>query len=108
MTEKNGKYIVFCANVKHLQEMQKQSKKWFHAIDPEYHCYTVYADSSDSDREFEKFQTDSSDHLKLLYCIDMLNEGVHVRGISGVILFRPTVSPIIYKHLLCVALWARA
>lgn len=28
----------------------------------------------------------------------MLNEGVHVEGISGVILFRPTISPIIYKQ----------
>ena len=28
----------------------------------------------------------------------MLNEGIHVDGISGVILFRPTVSPIVYKQ----------
>ncbi len=50
------------------------------------------------DRVFADFKTDTGDRLKLLFCIDMLNEGVHVEGISGVILFRPTISPIIYKQ----------
>ena len=36
----------------------------------------------------------------------MLNEGGHVAGISGVILFRPTVSPIIYKQQIGRALTA--
>ena len=50
------------------------------------------------DKVFADFKTDTGDRLKLLFCIDMLNEGVHVEGISGVILFRPTISPIIYKQ----------
>lgn len=40
---------------------------------------------------------DDSSHLRLIYCIDALNEEIHLDDISGVILFRPTVSPIIYK-----------
>ena len=36
----------------------------------------------------------------------MLNEGVHVDGISGVILFRPTISPIIYRQQIGRALTA--
>jgi len=28
----------------------------------------------------------------------MLNEGIHVDGVDGVILLRPTISPIIYKQ----------
>ena len=50
------------------------------------------------DKVFADFKTDTSNRLKLLFCIDMLNEGVHVEDISGVILFRPTISPIIYKQ----------
>ena len=46
------------------------------------------------------------EHLKLLFCIDMLNEGVHVDNVSGVILLRPTVSPIIYKQQIGRALAA--
>ena len=48
--------------------------------------------------EFEAFKADTSGHLKLLYFIDMLNEGIHVDGVDGVILLRPTVSPTIYKQ----------
>lgn len=43
-------------------------------------------------------QSDVSKNMKLLYCIDMLNEGGHVDDIDGVILLRPTVSPIIYMQ----------
>lgn len=58
------------------------------------------------DKAFADFKADESDRLKLLFCIDMLNEGVHVEGISGVILFRPTISPIIYKQQIGRALTA--
>ena len=58
------------------------------------------------DKVFADFKTDTGDRLKLLFCIDMLNEGVHVEGISGVILFRPTISPIIYKQQIGRALTA--
>ncbi len=36
----------------------------------------------------------------------MLNEGVHIEEISGVILFRPTISPIVYKQQIGRALTA--
>ena len=36
----------------------------------------------------------------------MLNEGVHIEKIDGVILFRPTASPIIYKQQIGRALSA--
>ena len=57
-----------------------------------------YLDAPNTDKAFADFETDTSDRLKLLFCIDMLNEGVHVEEISGVILFRPTISPIVYKQ----------
>lgn len=106
LTHKNGKYIVFCANVEHMREMVSHVPEWFGGIDPEPKVYAVFSDSAESGKEFEEFKADSSDHLKLLFCIDMLNEGVHVAGISGVILFRPTVSPIIYKQQIGRALTA--
>ena len=43
---------------------------------------------------------------RLLYCIDMLNEGIHVDDVDGVILLRPTVSPIIYLQQIGRALSA--
>jgi len=59
-----------------------------------------------TDKAFAAFKADHSSHLKLLYCIDMFNEGIHVDDVAGVILFRPTVSPIIYKQQIGRALSA--
>ena len=96
---RTGKYIVFCSNIEHLREMQGRAGDWFSKIDPNPHIYTAYSEDPATSKEFAEFKEDNSDHLKLLYAIDMLNEGIHVDDIDGVILFRPTVSPIIYKQL---------
>lgn len=106
ITDRTGKYIVFCSNIDHLREMQRNVAAWFNKIDNEPHIYTAYSLDSATEQEFSAFKKDESNHLKLLFCIDMLNEGVHVENISGVILFRPTVSPIIYKQQIGRALSA--
>lgn len=98
MKERHGRYIVFCASVEHMQEIQAHVRDWLHAIDEQPHCYQVYAESAEAASAYAAFQQDNSPHLKLLLCVNMLNEGVHVEGISGVILFRPTLSPIVYKQ----------
>ena len=102
----NGKYIVFCANVEHMDEMVTNVGEWFGSIDSAPHVYKAYSDDPETSKAFANFKKDDSEHLKLLFCIDMLNEGVHVEDISGVILLRPTVSPIIYKQQIGRALSA--
>lgn len=106
MTDKKGKYIVFCANADHMREMIANVPDWFGGVDKKPHIYTAYSDDTETSKAFADFKADTSEHLKLLFCIDMLNEGVHVENISGVILFRPTVSPIIYKQQIGRALSA--
>lgn len=96
--KKNGKYLVFCSGQTHLKEMERQAGEWFGAVDPAYHLYSVYAEKQESTEEFDRFEKDRGEHLKLLFCINMLNEGIHVPDIDGVILMRPTVSPVIYKQ----------
>ena len=98
MTDRAGKYIVFCANLEHMREMQSKAMEFFRKIDSAPHIYTAYSSDSTTDKAFAAFKADRSEHLKLLYCIDMLNEGIHVDDVSGVVLFRPTVSPIVYKQ----------
>lgn len=101
-----GKYICFCADREHMEEMIRSGQEWFAPVDPQPHIYSVYSDDPASAQAFQCFQQDHSHHLKLLFCIDMLNEGVHVEGIDGVVMFRPTVSPIVYKQQLGRALAA--
>lgn len=106
MTDRTGKYLVFCANVRHMEELLPCCGQWFGEIDSEPHIYRAYSDDPQTAEAFAKFKADQSSHLKLLFCIDMLNEGIHVEDLSGVILFRPTVSPIIYKQQIGRALTA--
>ena len=107
MTDRTGKYIIFCANYEHMQEMIGKAPAWFGKVDSCPHIYTVYSDDPSASRSFKDFKADNdTDHLRLLYCIDALNEGVHVDDVAGVILLRPTVSPIIYKQQIGRALAA--
>ena len=106
MTDRTGKYIVFCANYDHMLDMMGKAKEWFWRVDRKPHLYSVYSDDPTASKSFTEFKADTSNHLKLLYCIDALNEGVHVPDISGVILLRPTISPIIYKQQIGRALSA--
>ena len=106
ITNKSGKYIVFCANKEHMDEMVSHVPEWFAGVNPDVVVYQAYSDDPNTDKAFSDFKTDTSNRLKLLFCIDMLNESVHVEGISGVILFRPTISPIIYKQQIGRALTA--
>ena len=103
----DSKFIVFCSNYDHMLEMIDKCRMWLHEIDPEPKIYTVYTLENDSDKQFADFKNDNdTTHLRLLFCIDALNEGVHVDNISGVILLRPTVSPIVFKQQIGRALTA--
>ena len=106
ITETCGKYIVFCSGKEHMDEMMSHVPEWFAEVNKNIKVYKTYASDPEASKGFAAFKADNGDHLKLLFCIDMLNEGVHVESISGVILFRPTVSPIIYKQQIGRALTA--
>ncbi|MBO5239335.1 MAG: Helicase associated domain protein [Lachnospiraceae bacterium] len=96
--KKNGRFIVFCTNLDKMYEMMTRVPEWFAEIDRLPHVYCVHCYNVDADADFKAFQEDDSDHIKLLFTIDMLNEGIHVDDVDGVILLRPTISPIIYKQ----------
>ncbi len=104
--DRQGKYIVFCSNLEAMQTAVSNAKTWFSKIDKKPHIYKAYSNDPETSKAFADFKADKSAHLKLLYCIDMLNEGVHVEDVSGVILLRPTISPIIYKQQIGRALSA--
>jgi superfamily II DNA or RNA helicase len=106
ITKKDSKFIIFCPNFESMEKLKEKSREMFGKIDINPHIYSVYSEDTQTDKAFQAFNKDKSESLKLLYCIDMLNEGIHVEGVDGVILFRPTVSPIIYKQQIGRALSA--
>lgn len=98
VTDKSGKYLVFCSGQAHMKRVPSLAKEWFGQIDPEMHVYSTYSADSETSWAYKAFVKDDSDPLKLLFFINMLNEDVHVQDVSDVILFRQTESPIIYKQ----------
>lgn len=101
---KSGKYIVFCQNIEHLNTMKPIVEEWFNKAGFETRTYTVHSQIAEKDKEFLSFKNDNSDCIRLLFSVDMLNEGIHLPDISGVIMIRPTQSNIIYLQQLGRAL----
>ena len=104
--KKDGKYIIFCKDKEHMELLQSKVSEWFGEIDSEPETYSVYSGKTErkNNEDIKNFETSKSEHLKLLFCVDMLNEGVHIEGISGVIMARPTDSRIVYLQQLGRAL----
>ena len=94
--KKNGKYIVFCSGREHMEKMISMAGEWYGALDEQPTIYRAIYDNTESPQEVRDFSADESSHLKLLFCIDMLNEGVHVADVDGAVLLRPTASPTLY------------
>lgn len=92
VTKKDGRYIIFCTNHEHVKAMQSECSDWFAEVNPKRTMYTLDYRKSDPMKTLSKFENNKDDSLKLLFCVDMLNEGVHVDGVDGVVLLRSTES----------------
>lgn len=95
-----SKFIVFCENKEHLYEMEWLLEKWFKCsnISNKIRKYRITSDEIiESKKNLEEFKVKSKKwEIKLLFAIDMLNEGIHIGDIDGVILLRKTKSPRIF------------
>lgn len=104
LKKSDAKVIVFCPNNEKLQEFMALSHEWFHGVNEDIHIYkTTNADPNGS-KDFKSFKEDGSDALKVLYCINQLNEAVHISGIDAIVMVRPTKSPVIFHQQLGRAL----
>ena len=92
ITEKDGKYIIFCKDIKDMKEKMSKAKEWFGEIDNEPEIYGIHSKDSTSSQQLQAFNNTDSKHLKLMYCVGMIDEGVHLKSVSGVILAAKTGS----------------
>lgn len=98
-----SKMIIFCQHQEHMEDMELDVQKWFRKAFPNRKRVTYLVSSLEDERnenlETFKKSTDRS-KFHLLFCIDMLNEGLHISDVDGVIFLRPTESPrIFYQQL---------
>lgn len=100
----DAKIIVFCPNNEKLQEFMSLSHTWFHGVNDDIHTYKTTSADPNGSEDFQMFKDDDSDALKVLYCINQLNEAVHISGIDAIVMVRPTKSPVIFHQQLGRAL----
>lgn len=100
ITEQYGKYIIFCKNIEDMQEKMAKAREWFGNIDEDPEIYGIHSKDITSSKQLEAFNNSKSKHLKLMYCVGMIDEGVHLNDVSGVILAAKTGSrPTYFQRL---------
>lgn len=96
----NGKYIYFCPPGGDIEFIKNQVLA---NLDIEnYKFYSVHSNNSSKKNLSmqNEFENDDSDRLRIMFAIDMYNEGIHVSNIDGVIMGRGTKSNnVFYQQL---------
>jgi len=104
MTNKNGKYIVFCKDIKDMKQKMKGAQEMFGNVNSNITLYAVSSKERANEKTLSAFEQADDNTLKLMFAVDMLNEGYHIKELDGVIMMRPTFSPIVFEQQLGRAL----
>ena len=96
MPNRFAKLIVFCRNLEHIAQCREDMHRWL-GPGKKIREYVCRSDEKAADIELNAFAGDNvRNAIRLLYCVDMLNEGIHIKDVDGVVMLRPTISPIVY------------
>ena len=115
--KKDDKIIYFCPLDSNIEDIQAEAKRWFLRYVPEedivfYKSTSLMRNDGQKNREaFYHDKTldghDASHKLRVMFCINQYNEGVHAPDIDGVIMGRETRSDIVFFEQLGRALSVR-
>lgn len=99
---KEGKGIIFCENINHLNQMEETVRTWFKRAGFKVKSYCVHSQNESSEEELESFKNaNNKNTIHLLFGVNALNEGVHFGSdINFTIFLRQTSSEIIYMQQL--------
>lgn len=98
----NQKWIVFFSKIEELEEFKDKIYSWFNG---KVNIFILHSQSNYSGnmKVLKEFNNSDKD-INVLLSVNMLNEGVHIKDIDGVIMLRKTISPIVYLQQLGRAL----
>jgi len=94
--------IVFCGGIESMEQMRDEVVGWFREAGFTI-AGTCLMHSNLTDREqreqMERFEDDTDGNgVKLMFSVNMLNEGIHVPNVNAVLMLRTTSSRIIYMQ----------
>lgn len=90
------KFILFCEDIESLNRASVVVKKWFDLFNEDVNVYKVYAGNNSNLKFYEEFENANDGQFHIMVVVDILNEGVHIDGIDGLIMLRKTSSPNIF------------
>ena len=82
--------IIFFKSIEDLERNGQCVEEWFR--DAGFKVHKTYTVHSKSPENLEDFEQNNYEGIKLLYCVNMLNEGIHVSGVDVVVFLRNTKS----------------
>ena len=103
LNKKTHRIIVFCSHIGNLQKMQTVTKQWLRSAGLRISgSYMIHSNQEDREKmaQMKGFYQDKGRGVKLLFAINILNEGVHIPNVDAVLMLRTTSSKIIYLQQL--------
>ncbi len=91
--KKDGKHLVFSSTIDNIERDKITINKLLNCVHNEYVVHSKKTKEANA-RALKEFRYDNEPAT--LYCINILNEGVHVKGVDSIFMLRPTTSPIIF------------
>ena len=90
--------LVFNSNIKDIQQNIKYISSWIDRPINVHECYHTINDTILKDN-INKF-INSTSGINIMFCVNMFNEGIHLKNLDAVIFLRKTSSNIIYNQQL--------
>jgi len=91
--KRDGKHLVFSTTIDNIEKDKVTIDKLLNCKHNEYVVHSKRTKEANA-RALKEFRYDGDPAT--LYCINILNEGVHVKGVDSIFMLRPTTSPIIF------------
>lgn len=98
LDKENGKYIVFSQTISAIHSNHQFIKEILRGNITSYEVHSGKKRIVNKEL-LNKFRT-SKFGQHVLYCVNILNEGLHVKGVNAIFMMRRTKSPIIYLQQL--------
>lgn len=106
LTSIEGKYLIFCEDIDHMYSLVDQVRVWFRKAAQQNGSprikitdITIHSELKESEKQEAMLEFESplgESEIRLLFSVNMLNEGLHAKGVTRALLLRKTKSPIIH------------
>lgn len=91
--------IVFCSKVAKAAKARKLLGEWLSSAGFNHiRFYRIDYQEKFLSKEMEDFESDNYDGLKVAISVNMLNEGIHVPNVDGIVMLRSTISRLIIEQ----------